>query len=59
MTYFAVVLISFLVAVIVTVIALIIYDNTMTPSKLNDKMNKVNRYLNELITGFKEASPPS
>jgi hypothetical protein len=50
-------LISLLIAIIVVVIALVIYDNYLGPSNTKDNLNKVNKYLNELISGYKEASP--
>ena len=52
-------LISLLIAIIVVVIALVIYDQWLGPSNTKANLNKINSHLNELIVGYKEASPPT
>jgi len=51
-----IVLVSFIVAVIVAVLALVIYDNTMTPSTQQDDIKYINEQLSKLIVGY---SPPA
>jgi uncharacterized protein YpmB len=40
------------ISIVVAVIALVIYDSTMTPSKQQDNLDKINDYLSRLIVGY-------
>ncbi len=44
--------ISTLITLVITISILLIYNYALTPSKQQDDINKINRYLSELIVGY-------
>lgn len=51
-TWVAIFILCLLVSIGVAVIALVIYDNTMTPSNQQANLDRINDYLSRLIVGY-------
>lgn len=51
-TWVAIFILCLLVSIAVAVIALVIYDNTMTPSDQQVNLDRINDYLSRLIVGY-------
>jgi len=49
-------LLSIVVAIVVAVLALVIYDNTMTPNDQSKNLDYINEQLKALILGY---APPA
>jgi len=45
-------LVILLISILVSVVALIIYDNSFTPSKQEKDIDIINSYLRQLIVGY-------
>jgi hypothetical protein len=51
-TWVAIFILCVLVSIAVAVIALVIYDNTMTPNDQQVNLDRINDYLSRLIVGY-------
>jgi len=51
-TWVAIFILCVVVSIIVVVIALLIYDNTMTPNDQKVNLDRINDYLSRLIVGY-------
>jgi hypothetical protein len=47
-----IILLALIPAILATVVGLLIYNYTMTPHNNSEEIDKINSYLNRLITGF-------
>lgn len=45
-------LVILLISILVSIVALIIYDNSFTPSKQEKDIDIINSYLRQLIVGY-------
>ena len=50
-----IVVLCIVIAIVVTIIALVIYDNTMTPNSQQEQIDNINSYLSRLIVGYQTA----
>jgi hypothetical protein len=45
-------LVILLISILVSIVSLIIYDNSFTPSKQEQDLEIINKYLRQLIVGY-------
>jgi hypothetical protein len=51
-TWVAIFVLCLVVSIVVVVVALLIYDNTMTPHDQQVNLDRINDYLSRLIVGY-------